>query len=95
MSTPQISLQLWSLREETKTDFVSTIKAVAAMGYQGVETAAVGHAGEPANPRVCCEPPGECLAAGGSPNARGVWQLPRRPARKTTDLVPQNESAAT
>ncbi len=43
MSTPQVSLQLWSLREETKTDFVSTIKAVAAMGYQGVETAGWGN----------------------------------------------------
>ena len=43
MPTPQISLQLWSLREDTKTDFVATIKAVAAMGYQGVETAGWGN----------------------------------------------------
>jgi sugar phosphate isomerase/epimerase len=43
MPNPPISLQLWSLREETKLDFVATINAVAAMGYQGVETAGWGN----------------------------------------------------
>jgi sugar phosphate isomerase/epimerase len=43
MPQPQISLQLWSLREDTTIDFASTIKAVAEMGYRGVETAGWGN----------------------------------------------------
>lgn len=34
-----ISVQLYSLREESKTDFVGVLKRVAAMGYKGVEPA--------------------------------------------------------
>jgi len=43
MPQPQISVQLWSLRDDTKIDFASTIKAVAEMGFQGVETAGWGN----------------------------------------------------
>jgi sugar phosphate isomerase/epimerase len=43
MPQPQISVQLWSLREDTQIDFAATVKAVAAMGYQGVETAGWGN----------------------------------------------------
>ena len=34
-----IGLQLWSLRDDCKKDLPGTLKAVADMGYQGVETA--------------------------------------------------------
>ena len=43
MAKPRISLQLWSLRDKTKTDFAGTVAAVAAMGYAGVETAGFGN----------------------------------------------------
>lgn len=38
-----VSLQLWSVREDTAKDFAATVKAVAAMGYQGVELAGYGN----------------------------------------------------
>jgi sugar phosphate isomerase/epimerase len=38
-----VALQLWSVREETARDFAGTVKAVAKMGYQGVETAGFGN----------------------------------------------------
>lgn len=38
-----ISVQLWSLRELTATDFAGTMKQVAAIGYTGVETAGYGN----------------------------------------------------
>lgn len=38
MNTP-IGLQLYSVRENLSKDFIGTIKKVADMGYQGVETA--------------------------------------------------------
>ena len=34
-----VSLQLYSLREQAKGDFVGVLKAVAEMGYVGVEPA--------------------------------------------------------
>ncbi|NMB11566.1 MAG: sugar phosphate isomerase/epimerase [Firmicutes bacterium] len=41
MSIP-VGLQLYSLREDTAKDFVGVVKAVAAMGYEGVEFAGYG-----------------------------------------------------
>ena len=43
MSSTPTSLQLWSLRDLAKTDFASTVSQVAALGYQGVETAGFGN----------------------------------------------------
>ncbi|MCP5530322.1 MAG: sugar phosphate isomerase/epimerase [Opitutaceae bacterium] len=42
MPTP-LALQLWSLRDRTKTDFAGTVAEVAKIGYQGVETAGFGN----------------------------------------------------
>lgn len=36
---PKYSVQLWSVREDTKRDFVTTVKALADMGFEGVEFA--------------------------------------------------------
>jgi sugar phosphate isomerase/epimerase len=38
-STPPISVQLYSLREQAKTDFVDVLTRVGAMGFVGVELA--------------------------------------------------------
>ncbi|MET0262900.1 MAG: sugar phosphate isomerase/epimerase [Rariglobus sp.] len=38
-----VSLQLWSLRDLTKTDFAGTMAEVAKIGYTGVETAGYGN----------------------------------------------------
>lgn len=43
MPTPPTSVQLWSLRDLTKTDFAATVAQVARIGYQGVETAGFGN----------------------------------------------------
>lgn len=43
MATPRVSLQLWSVRDDTSRDFTATVKAVAAIGYAGVETAGYGN----------------------------------------------------
>ena len=43
MPTPRTSLQLWSVRDDTAEDFAKTIKAVAEIGYTGVETAGYGN----------------------------------------------------
>ena len=43
MPKARIPLQLWSLRDHTKTDFAATVAAVARMGYAGVETAGFGN----------------------------------------------------
>ncbi|HEX2101756.1 MAG TPA: sugar phosphate isomerase/epimerase [Candidatus Synoicihabitans sp.] len=48
MRSPRISLQLWSLREQTKTDFAGTMAAVAKIGFAGVETAGFGNLDAPA-----------------------------------------------
>ena len=39
MEAKPIALQLYSLREEAKKDFVGVLKTVASFGYMGVETA--------------------------------------------------------
>ena len=39
---PKLSLQLWSLKEETQKDFRGTLKKVAELGYDGVEFAGFG-----------------------------------------------------
>lgn len=43
MSKPALSLQLYSLRDLTKTDFAATVAEVARLGYTGVETAGYGN----------------------------------------------------
>jgi sugar phosphate isomerase/epimerase len=40
-----VGLQLWSLRDDAKQDFVGTLKQVANMGYAGVEFAGYGGLG--------------------------------------------------
>ena len=42
MNVP-ISLQLWSVKDHTNTDFVGTVAKVANAGYEGVETAGYGN----------------------------------------------------
>ncbi len=43
MSKIPVSIQLWSLRDLTKTDFAATMAEVAKIGYTGVETAGYGN----------------------------------------------------
>ena len=43
MSKPRISLQLWSVREDTQKDFAATVAEVAKIGYAGVELAGYGN----------------------------------------------------
>ena len=38
-TSPQLSVQLWSVREDVARDFTGTLKELAAMGFQGVEFA--------------------------------------------------------
>jgi sugar phosphate isomerase/epimerase len=40
---PKIALQLYTLRDLTKDDFEGVVRKVAAMGYDGVETAGFGN----------------------------------------------------
>lgn len=47
MSKIPVALQLWSLRDDAPKDFIGTLKAIAKMGYQGVEFA--GYHGLPAS----------------------------------------------
>jgi sugar phosphate isomerase/epimerase len=42
MARPGIALQLYTVREEARTDFVGTLRRVAAIGYAGVELAGTG-----------------------------------------------------
>lgn len=42
MSKMGLALQMYTLREELKTDFVGTLRKVAALGYEGVEFAGYG-----------------------------------------------------
>jgi sugar phosphate isomerase/epimerase len=46
MGAIPVGLQLYTLREETKNDFIGTLKKVAALGYKAVEFA--GYGGIPA-----------------------------------------------
>jgi sugar phosphate isomerase/epimerase len=43
MPSPRVSLQLWSVRDDTAKDFAATIRAVAKIGFAGVETAGFGN----------------------------------------------------
>lgn len=47
MAKPVVSLQLYTLRDQTEKDFLGTIRKVADMGYQAVEFA--GYFNTPAN----------------------------------------------
>lgn len=38
-TSPQLSVQLWSVKEDVARDFTATLKSLAAMGFQGVEFA--------------------------------------------------------
>lgn len=38
-TSPQVSVQLWSVKEDVARDFTGTLKSLAAMGFQGVEFA--------------------------------------------------------
>jgi sugar phosphate isomerase/epimerase len=38
-TSPQVGVQLWSVREEVARDFTGTLQKLAAMGFQGVEFA--------------------------------------------------------
>jgi sugar phosphate isomerase/epimerase len=38
-TTPQLSVQLWSVRDDVARDFTGTLQALASMGFQGVEFA--------------------------------------------------------
>jgi len=48
VSRPRIALQMYTLREEAKADFVGTLGRVARLGYQGVELAGYGGLEAPA-----------------------------------------------
>ena len=39
MEAPQVSVQLWSVKDALKDDFKGTLKEIAAMGFDGVEFA--------------------------------------------------------
>lgn len=43
MAIPPTSLQLWSVRDDANQDFAATVKAVADIGFTGVETAGYGN----------------------------------------------------
>lgn len=38
-ASPQLSVQLWSVRDDVASDFTGTLKSIAAMGFEGVEFA--------------------------------------------------------
>lgn len=40
-AVPKVSVQLWSVQDDMKRDFKGTIKALAAMGFDGVEFAGI------------------------------------------------------
>jgi sugar phosphate isomerase/epimerase len=40
-SSPQLSVQLWSIKDDVAADFKGTMKKLAAMGFQGVELAGI------------------------------------------------------
>ena len=42
MSGPRVALQMYTLREEAKSDFEGTLRQVAKLGYHGVELAGYG-----------------------------------------------------
>jgi sugar phosphate isomerase/epimerase len=40
-TSPQLSVQLWSIKDDVAKDFEGTLKQLKAMGFQGVEFAGV------------------------------------------------------
>ena len=64
-----IALQLYSLREEAKADFVGVLKRVAAIGYKGVEPAGL-HEIEPQEFKRIVEDLGMVISSTHSPWAR-------------------------
>ncbi|MBU0716066.1 MAG: sugar phosphate isomerase/epimerase [Verrucomicrobia bacterium] len=64
-----ISLQLYTLREEAKTDFVGVLKRVAAIGYKGVEPAGL-HEIEPKEFKRIVKDLGMVISSTHSPWAR-------------------------
>lgn len=48
MASPTIALQLYTVRDLTKDDMAGTLRAVAQMGYQGIELAGYGDLTVPA-----------------------------------------------
>ena len=64
-----ISLQLYSLREEAKADFVGVLKRVAAIGYKGIEPAGL-HGIEPQEFKRIVEDLGMVISSTHSPWAR-------------------------
>jgi len=64
-----ISLQLYTLREEAKTDFINVLKRVAAIGYKGVEPAGL-HGIEPKEFKRIVENLGMAISSTHSPWAR-------------------------
>lgn len=62
-----ISIQLYTLREQAKTDFVGVLKTVAATGYKAVETAGY-HGMKPAEVRKIVEDLGMVVSS-----LHGAW----------------------
>lgn len=52
MSQPRVALQLYTLRDEAKTDYVGTMRRVAEIGYGAVELAGYGGLSAPELKRV-------------------------------------------
>jgi sugar phosphate isomerase/epimerase len=63
-----IALQLYTLREEAKTDFVNVLKRVAAIGYKGVEPAGL-HGIKPKEFKRIVEDLGMVISSTHSPRA--------------------------
>lgn len=61
-----ISLQMYTLREETKTDFINVLKRVASIGYKGVELAGL-HGIEPKELKRIVENIGMVISSTHSP----------------------------
>lgn len=83
-----IGLQLYSLREEAKEDFVGVLKAVAGMGYAGVEPAGL-HGMTAREVRKLLDDLGLacCSAHGAFPTKETVSQRVDEAAELGTDLI--------
>jgi sugar phosphate isomerase/epimerase len=83
-----ISLQLYSLREESKKDFAGVIRAVAEMGYKGVEPAGL-YGMEPADFRRMVEDLGMVVSSnhGPWPNRDNLDEVIETAGILGTDLV--------
>ena len=56
-----LSIQLWTLNENTKTDFAGTVKEVASIGYKAVELAGTGNL-KPAEAARALKDAGLCVS---------------------------------